>query len=231
MTLFWAFQNKTNLDISVEWNPLLNERTKKKIIFIHVESFLDAYKHLTEKQLGLAEGLTKKSWLTNMIKDELAELKEGSIPYAGVYINDEIVGFVSCDPAKPRYNLNETIKNDTFKHDVYIRLLAVKPSKYLFPHYDSSIKITHPDAIQEKVADARLPENIRTGLGRHLMESVEKKFDNCNALTLDTRLINTGGRKFYESIGFKFENSKTYSDVNPTHYVGYEKETSHKFKI
>lgn len=216
--------------MSVEWNPPLNERNEKKILFIFLESFLDAYKHLTEKELGLAEGLSKKTWLTNMIKSELAELKEGLIPYAVVYINEEIVGFVSCDPVKPRYDLADIKQNHAFKHDVYIRLLAVKPSKYLFSHYDPGVEIKYPDIINKKVADATLPENIRTGLGRHLIESVEKRFANINAITLDTRLANTGGRKFYESLGFKFENSKTYSEVNPNYYVGYEKEISHKFK-
>lgn len=231
-----SFFNKTmiksNLEISIEWNQPLNDKMMKRITLIHVDSFLDVYKNLTELQLGLATHVTKRAWLTKMIQEEIEELKTGAIPYACIYINDEIIGFVTCDQSKPRHDIKTAKQNQLFKNDVYIRLLAIKPSKYLFDHYDTNKSIdNYPIFLKNKLNTGELPENIRTGLGRLLVESVDKKFPDANALTLDTRLINTNARKFYEHIGFTFKESITFGGSNPNHYVGYEQELSRSLNI
>jgi hypothetical protein len=230
----YSFFDKTvrqsNLEISIEWNPPLNEKTTQRMILVHVESFLDVYRNITEQQLGLAVGLTKKAWLTKMITDEIEEIKNDNIPYACAYIQDQLIGFATCDREHPRYNPTMAKANHLFKNDIYVRLLAIRPIKYLFKHYDiNKIIDNYPIEIQKKLNSEALPENIRTGLGRFLIDSIGKKFPNANAITLDTRYVNENARQFYEHIGFRME-TITFGGSDPNYYAGYEKEISHSLK-
>jgi len=71
--------------------------------------------------------------------------------------------------------------------------------------------------------DPRTDEKIQLGLGRLLIESVEARFSGANALTLDTRLINTAGIVFYEHLGFSMTGRRTFGGANVKHYTGCEK--------
>lgn len=183
---------KSSLAVSVEWDDCPAELVEKQIIATHVASFLDLYKDFTESDLGLAPGLSKKAWLTNMIKGELEEVKHGKLHLAIACIDDRVVGFIICEPVKAR--------REDLKNDVYISLLAANPFR-----------------------DFKSEEKIHIGIGRHLMESAEKRFSEMNTLTLDTRLINKAAIKFYEKLGFNSTGRRTFGGSNPDHYVGYEK--------
>lgn len=193
--------------------PLLEQQ----IIQTHVNSFLDLYKNHSEAQLGLATGKTKEMWLTEMIQAELIDIKEGKIFLATVSIENNLAGFITYLPVTHRHSKassSQIVNNwhrhnqqpdlkqweDSIRNDVYISLLAVKPFR-----------------------NPRSGEKIQIGLGRQLIERVEAKMTDANALTLDTRLINKPGIAFYEKLGFSTSGQRTFAGSNPEHYTGCEK--------
>lgn len=212
-------QEKTkSLQTTVEWHTKLTPLLEKQVTLTHVSSFLDLYKDYSEEELGLAEGITKETWLTKMIQAELEEIKKGNIFLATVSIENNVAGFVTCLPVAYRHDKSVSSKivglwsqdqstdskkwQDSIRKDVYISLLAVKPCHN--PHKNG--------------------EKIQIGLGRQLIESVEAKFVDATALTLDTRLINTSGIAFYEKLGFSTTGERTFGGTNPKNYTGCEKQ-------
>jgi|GEM_PF-4358955 ribosomal protein S18 acetylase RimI-like enzyme len=210
-------QEKTKyLQTTVEWHTELTPLLESQIIQTHVASFLDLYRNYSEEQLGLRPGLTKKIWLTEMIQAELDEIKAGNILLATVSIENNVAGFVTCLPAVHRHNMasanqllnlwrqnqpsNTTQWQESIRKDVYISLLAVRPFR-----------------------DPDTGEKIQIGLGQQLVESVEAKMAAANALTLDTRLINTPGIAFYKKLGFSTTGQRTFGGSNVAHYTGCEK--------
>jgi len=210
-------QGKTkSLQTTVEWYTELTPLLEQQIIQTHVASFLDLYRNYSEAQLGLNPGKTKEIWLTEMIQAELNDIKAGNILLATVSIENNVAGFITCLPLAHRHNkvssnqivnlwqqnqpTDPTQWRESIRKDVYISLLAVKPFRN--PHTG---------------------EKIQIGLGRQLIESVEAKITDANALTLDTRLINTPGIAFYEKLGFSTSGQRTFGGSNPTHYTGCEK--------
>jgi ribosomal protein S18 acetylase RimI-like enzyme len=196
-------KNKSKLETSLEWHNELSPMLQKQIIATHVASFLDLYRDYSEEQLGLKSGLTKQKWLTNMIEAEIEDIKEGKVLVATISIENSVAGFVTCMPAKPRHDKKDISANnwqDDFTTDIYISLLAVKPTY-----------------------NPRTKEKIQIGLGRQLIESVEARFTNANALTLDTRLINKPGIAFYQKIGFLTTGRRTFGGSNSEYYTGVEK--------
>lgn len=110
---------KSKLETDIEWRTKITPELEQQIIATHVSAFMDLYRPYTEKDLGLKPGLTKEAWLTNMIKDELEQVKKGSIYLATITVHDQVAGFITCDPIKARHT--------DLKLDVYIGLLAVRP--------------------------------------------------------------------------------------------------------
>ncbi len=206
-------QEKTKfLQTTVEWHTKLTPLLKKQIIQTHLASFLDLYSHKSEAELNLRQ--TKESWLTKMILAELEDIKAGNILLATVSIENNVAGFITCLPVAHRHNKatgNQIVQRwqqqthprqwqDAIRKDVYISLLAVKP-----------------------IRDPYTGEKIQIGFGRQLVESVEAKMTEANALTLDTRLINTSGIAFYERLGFSRSGQRTFGGSDPAHYTGCEK--------
>lgn len=205
------------LQTSIEWQPKLTRSLEQQITQTHMSAFLDLYQHCSEEALGLAPHQTKESWLREMIKAELNELKTGKVFLATVSIEHCVVGFITCLPAAHRHDKVSSqsiihswrhhqaseIKQwqDTMRKDVYISLLAVKPFRN--PH---------------------TKEKIQIGLGRALIESVEHKMTKANSLTLDTRLVNKPGIEFYKRLGFSTTGRYVFGGSSPDHYIGCEKQ-------
>ncbi len=214
-------QEKTKfLQTTIEMHTTLTPLLEQQIIQTHVKSFLDLYKNYSEAQLGLATEKTKEMWLTEMIQAELIDIKAGKVFLATVSIDNNLAGFITYLPITNRHNKassSQIINNwhhhnqqaapkqweDSIRNDVYISLLAVKPFR-----------------------NPRNGEKIQIGLGRQLIESVEAKMTDANALTLDTRLINKPGIAFYEKFGFSTSGQRTFAGANPEHYTGCEKQLS-----
>lgn len=204
------------LQTTVEWHTAFTPFLEKQIIQTHMASFLDLYHDYSERQLGLKAGKTKKAWLADMIKAELDDVKAGNIFLATISIENNVVGFITCLPITQRHNKTSSSEivhqwkqrqprnaaqwQESIRQDVYISLLAVKPTRDLCTN-----------------------EKIQLGFGRQLIESVEAKFTDANALTLDTRLINTPGIAFYQRLGFSTTGERTFGGSNPTYYTGCEK--------
>jgi len=91
-------------------------------------------------------------------------------------------------------------RHEDLKADLYISLLAVKPFR-----------------------DLVSKNKIRIGLGQQLVECVESRFTDANAITLDTRLINKPVMSFYEKLSFASTGQRTLGGSNPDYYTGYEK--------
>lgn len=220
-SLFFSPKNKkTNLDLSIRWNEPLTEKRIQQLENIHVLSLLDAYKDHKNEQLKVTVGMTRETWLRNGInRVDIPGLKEGSYVYAGIFLNNEFVGFVICKSNPP------TEQND-FKNKIYISLLAVKPYKYSFANSPSSkaTSITYPEWLTNKIDSGELPENIRIGLGKLLIEAVMKRFPHANLLTLDTRATNVNARQFYEHLGFK-----CIDTMEEATFVDYEKPIMRRF--
>lgn len=104
---------------SITWHTCLTPSLRDQIIKITVDSFLDAYRGLSEEKLGLRAGLTKKQWLTDMIISELNDFEKGKYSLATISLDDQAVGFIMCSAPKARHA--------DLKVDLYIDLLAVKP--------------------------------------------------------------------------------------------------------
>jgi len=111
--------SKWGLELSLEWHKAPSVLLQKQIVAIHMKSFLDLYSDISEQQLGLKEGLTKETWLRNMISEELEEINQGKLFLATISLQDSTEGFIVCQPAKARHA--------DFKVDVYISLLAISP--------------------------------------------------------------------------------------------------------
>ncbi|MBX3709654.1 MAG: GNAT family N-acetyltransferase [Gammaproteobacteria bacterium] len=207
---------KTKLQTTVEWHTELTPLLEQQIVQTHLASFLDLYRPYSENQLGLI-GKTKEIWLNEMIRTELQDIKAGNIFLATVSIENNVVGFITCLPPAHRHNKNSSSQivnmwrqnqpadpagwQESIRKDVYISLLAVKPFR-----------------------DPHTGEKIQIGLGRQLIESVEAKITDANALTLDTRLINMPGIAFYEKLGFSTSGERTFGGSNPAYYTGCEKQ-------
>ncbi len=111
---------KSSLETFIEWHHApLSTDLQKKIIAVHVASFIELYRDYSEEQLGLEFGVSKSKWLTQVIKSELAEVNERKLFLATVSVEDNVAGFIICAPVKPRH--------ENFKNDVYISTIAVKP--------------------------------------------------------------------------------------------------------
>lgn len=152
-----------------------------------------------------------------MIQAELNDVKAGNIFLATVNIENNVAGFITCLPLAHRHNKNTSSQivnlwrqnqppgltqwQESIRKDVYISLLAVKPFR-----------------------DPRTGEKIQIGLGRQLIESVDAKNADANALTLDTRLINISGIVFYKKLGFSTSGQRTFGGSNPVHYTGCKKQ-------
>lgn len=209
-------EEKTSLQTTIEWHTQLTPLLEKQIIQTHVTSFLDLYREYSEEQLGLKVGKTKKAWLTEMIKGELEDVKAGKVFLATVSIENNVAGFITCLPVTQRYDRASSSQivqrwrqiqptkvkscQESIRQDVYMSLLAVKP-----------------------IRDPKTGKKIQIGLGRQLVERVESRFPDANALTLDTRLVNTSGIAFYQKLGFSLTGQRTFGGSNPVHYTGCEK--------
>lgn len=221
-------KTKFKFQIQVVWNPIINAHIKRKIIALHVASYLDVYKNVSAFQLGKNDGNKplsiaeemhiKKAWLTKMIEDKLKEIKGGKVSFALAYLEDEIVGMICCGKEKPRFSPKKEISMGQFKRDVYIHFLTIKPIKHAFMGLDGRY-FFHPQ-LQQKIAKQELSENTRLGIGKMLLTSTEQQFPNANCLTLDTRHVNLNARQFYEHMGFQLAN---VFDSDSTYYRGYEK--------
>jgi len=185
------------LEMVVEWHgTALSDLVKKKVSATHIESFLDLYQPYTEADLGKS-GITKKMWLSKMIRDELKLVEKGELFLATASVQDQLIGFAICKPVAVR---EVKIESDRYKADVHISLLAVKPLRL------------KPEA-----------EKSRIGVGLLLVESIESRFTEANVVTLDTRYINTDGIKFYGKVGFKSTGKRTFDTTDTEHYLGFEK--------
>lgn len=113
--------SKSGLEVSIEWISDPAPFLQRQIVATNVDAFSDLYSDLTEEQLGLKPGLTKREWLTNMAKNELNELNDNKRMLAVAFIHDRLAGFVICT------HIKSTL--DGFKNAVHIELLAVKPTR------------------------------------------------------------------------------------------------------
>lgn len=183
---------KSGLETAITWHTTLSDTLRRQIIAVHVDSFMDAYRNLSEEMLGLKPGVNKKEWLTKMIESELDEFNKGERTLAAITLNDCIAGYIMCSAVKARHT--------NLKTDLYIEMLAVKPLR-----------------------DFYCGAKIQLGLGRQLMDSAIAKFDSANSIILDTRVLNTPAKEFYERIGFNCTGKLTFGDYDSKHYTGFEK--------
>lgn len=181
---------KKKLDIAIKWNEPIDKSHQTFLISTHINTLLDTYKNFSDDELNIPPEYRKdrKTWLKRGIDYYLPKLEQGLLQHAVIYVCEQKVGFMICDPNQPRNRNN-------FDYELEVLLLAIKPFKYKF----LDLFDRYPQWLKNK---DNLPENIRIGLGGLLMAEVEKKFPHANQIKLDTRAINTGARKFYEQLGF-----------------------------
>lgn len=138
---------KSKLQTSIEWHTLLSSSLENQISKTHVDAFLDVYSNYSEIDLGLKIGVTKKDWLTNMIKEELDEVKKGNRYLVTISLQDSIAGFIICEPAK--------VRHENLKIDIHLSLLAVKPFRDFKTKNKIRIGLGHQlvDSVESRFSD------------------------------------------------------------------------------
>src|SRR5690348_16774872 len=84
------------LEVVVEWHECPSSDLQLRIIQLHVESFDVLYQPFSEQDLGLKEGVTKKSWLRAMVVEELEKVLTGELHLATISLGGALAGYAIC---------------------------------------------------------------------------------------------------------------------------------------
>jgi GNAT superfamily N-acetyltransferase len=195
----------------IKINPPLTAELKKQLYQIQVAAFLGTYANVTDAEIQLPPGMTREKKYANLLSNDLAEIEAGNMQLITVFHEDALMGFATCKNVKPRYPklyvqglFDQGRKLETFKNDVHISLLATRPVR---------------DTLSTSSGFMRL------GIGKLLINTVAKHFQEANYITLDARHVNKNGNQFYAHNGFEMVLGISFEGHDLAHFRGYEKST------
>lgn len=194
----------------IRTNLQLTPALEKQMLQVQLAAFLTAYKDLSNEDLQIPDGMTKADWYTQLLNDDLSEVKAGLMSIIAVFVEDELMGFATCKNVKPRhpkvYEQALFEENKTpVKHDVHISILAARP-------------------IRESMGDDK--RFMHLGIGKMLVDAVGKHFQEANYITLDARHVNKSTCRFYHRAGFNIVPGISFEGHDLAYYRGYEKPTA-----